>query len=173
MTHDKENLQPAPRAILIQDFADVAVPLGRIRGRFLSNDDWLVPLASAAQEDGEAITLRVGPGWAPDSVNRQVRVTLGLVHFRKSAVVVPLSWESVGLRSLFPMLDGEVEVTPLGPDSCRLTFSGSYTPPGGGFGARLDRALLHRVATSTVRSFLNKVATSLLSDDVASTPIVT
>jgi len=158
---DKPELASAPRAILIQDFADVALPLRAIRGRFLDTADWLAPLASAAQDEGESVILRVGPAWAPEGVTREVRVSLGLVHFRNEALVIPLSWESVGLRSLFPVLDGQVEVAPLGDDSSRLTFSGSYTPPGGGLGARLDRALLHRVATSTVRSFLNNVAASL------------
>ena len=46
-------------------------------------------------------------------------------------------------------------------DHFRLTLSASYVPPFGELGARLDRALLHRVAVSTVRSFLVRVAASL------------
>ena len=150
--------------MLIRDFADVAMPLSRIRGRFLAGSDWLTPLAGAAQRDGEAVIMRVGPRWVPDSVAREVKVTLGLVHFRGPALVVPLSWEAVEFKSLFPMLDGEVEVSSLPEGDSRLTFSGSYTPPGGLLGAKLDRTVLHRVASSTVRSFLNQVAAALLRD---------
>lgn len=157
-------LRPEPRAVLIRDFADVALPLSRIRGRFLSGGDWLAPLASRATADGEAVTLRVGPRWIPDSVGREVRVELGLVHFRHRALVVPLAWEAVEHTNLFPRLDGEVEVSSLADGNSRLTFSGSYTPPGGQFGARLDRTVLHRVASSTVRAFLNEVAGTLLRE---------
>ena len=153
-----------PRAILIRDFADVARPLGQIRARFLGDPLWLSPLAGAAQGDGDAVRLRVGPDWAPESVARSVEVTVGLVHRRGTSLVVPLSWEATGLRSMFPLLDGEVEVAPLDEQSSRLTFSGSYTPPWGQVGATLDRALLHRVATSTVRSFLNQIASNLMAD---------
>ncbi|MEI7779707.1 MAG: hypothetical protein WCJ42_09790 [Actinomycetes bacterium] len=152
------------RAILIRDFADVQRPLAQIRSRFLGGAHWLSPLAVTAQGDGEAVRLRIGPDWAPESIARTVEVTVGLVHHRGSNLVVPLSWEASGLRSMFPLLDGEVEVSPLDDHSSRLTLSGSYTPPWGPVGATLDRALLHRVATSTVRSFLNQVAANLMSD---------
>lgn len=152
----------APRSVLIQDFADVAVPLAVIRGQFLRRSAWLVPLATRAQRQGEEVVVRVGPAWAPESVGREVRVTVGLVHFRGMSVVVPMTWEAVSHRTWFPLLDGEIEVSPLGPGESRLTLSGSYAPPGGMFGRGIDRALMHRVATSTVRSFLNHVANSLL-----------
>jgi hypothetical protein len=42
-----------------------------------------------------------------------------------------------------------------------LILSASYVPPLGELGWRLDRALLHRVAESTVRSFLLRLAASL------------
>ena len=160
-----ESEQPvAPHAVLISDFADVALPLSRIRGQFLAGSDWLASLAGVARRDGEAVTMRVGPRWVPDSVTPEIKVTLGLVHFRRQSLVVPLSWEAVEHPSLFPMLDGEIEVSSLSDGSSRLTFSGSYTPPGGQIGARLDRTLLHRVANSTVRSFLNGVAGTLLAE---------
>jgi hypothetical protein len=40
-----------------------------------------------------------------------------------------------------------------------------YTPPLGGLGARIDRALLHRVAASTVRSFVSRLATNFQTED--------
>jgi hypothetical protein len=65
------------------------------------------------------------------------------------------------LSGIFPMLDGDLELAPLGSERCRLTLSASYMPPFGDVGRALDRALLHRVAQSTVRSFLARVAMSL------------
>ena len=116
---------------------------------------------SAAEEDGEALYMRIGPSWGAGRVAREVRVTLGPHHDPGDALVVPLAWEPSGLPGLFPVLDGDVELAPLGPDRCRLTLSASYVPPLGEFGRRLDHALLHRVARSTVRSFLARMAKSL------------
>jgi len=92
---------------------------------------------------------------------RKVRVTLGPPHNRGDAIVVPLSWKSSALPDLFPVLDGELEVAPLDPERCRVTLTASYVPPLGEVGRQLDHALFHRVAHSTVRAFLDRVADSL------------
>lgn len=153
------------RALLIQDFADVDRPLESVRGRFVGDGRWLAPLADAANDEGESLRIRIGPDWASGRMTHQVQVHLGPPHQRGDAIVVPISWEAVGLRSLFPMLDGDVELAPLGEQRCRLTLSASYVPPLGELGARLDAALLHRVAASTVRSFLARLAASLVDGD--------
>jgi len=150
------------RAFLVQDFADVDRPLESVCGRFVGDGCWLAPIADAAHEEGESLRVRIGPAWSAGRVSREVRVHLGPPHRRGDALVVPISWEAVGLRSLFPMLDGDVELAPLGAGRCRLTLSASYVPPLGELGARLDQALLHRVAASTVRAFVSRIATSLL-----------
>jgi len=78
-------------------------------------------------------------------------------------VVVGLGWQPSSFQALFPVLNGDIELAPI-DGGCRLTLSASYVPPLGEFGSHLDRALLHRVAQSTVRSFLSQVATSLQAD---------
>ena len=79
---------------------------------------------------------------------------------------MPVSWESSELPGLFPALDGDLELSPRDPDRCRVTFSASYVPPLGELGRQLDRALLHRVARSTVSSFLARVAGSLENENL-------
>jgi len=148
----------------------VSRPLEAVRERFTGDGRWLAPLASAAEEDGEALRLRIGPSWVAGRVAREVRVTLGLHHDRGDALIVPLAWEPSGLPTLLPALDGDVELAPLGPDRCRLTLSASYAPPLGELGRRLDRALLHQVARSTVRSFLSRVARSLEDENPGDEP---
>jgi len=148
-------------AIFLEDFADIARPIEAARGYFVGDGQWLAPLASAAEEYGETLQLRVGPGWAPARVAREVLVTLGSPHDRGDALVVPIAWEPSELPALFPSLEGDIALAPRGPDRCRLTLSASYVPPLGELGRRLDRVLLHRVARSTVRSFLTRVVRSL------------
>lgn len=159
------------RPIFLEDFADITLPFEVMRRRFTGDGAWLAPLASAATKDGEALRMRIGPTWAAGSFSREVRVTLGPSRERDDALVIPLAWESNELRSLFPLLEGDIELAPLGPYSCRVTLAASYVPPLGELGARLDHALLHRAAASTVRSFLSRVVANLQSEgDDPATP---
>ena len=128
---------------------------------FVGSGSWLEPLARAAEGEGEALFMRIGPSWVAGRVNHEVRVTLGLPRGRDDALVVPLAWEPSALRTLIPSLDGDLELAPLGSKLCRLTLSATYVPPLGELGARLDHALLHKVAASTVRAFLSQVATGV------------
>jgi len=152
------------RPIFLEDFADVERPFEEVRGRFTGDGGWLAPFASAAAQDGETLRMRIGPSWTAGRLTREVRVTLGTPHERGDALVIPLAWEPSGLRALFPVLDGDIELAPIGPGWCRVTLAASYVPPLGELGARVDHAFLHRVAASTVRSFLSRVATSLQVD---------
>jgi hypothetical protein len=137
-----------------------------VRGRFLSDASWFAPLASAAEKDGEDLYLRIGPSWASGRASRTVRVTLGQPHERGDALVIPLAWRSCELPTLFPSLDGDLELAPIDADRCRITLSASYFPPFGSLGGQLDRAVLHRVARSTARSFLARLA-KILEEGVA------
>ena len=65
------------------------------------------------------------------------------------------------------MLDGNLEVVPLGPERCRVVLTAAYRPPFERAGQLLDQAFLHRVAESTVRSFLTQLACTVETDVVA------
>lgn len=147
--------------IFIQDFADVDRPYCEVQTQFAGASEWLSPLASAASEDGEALRMRIGPAWSAGLVTREVSVTLGPPRPRGDALSRSLAWRASELQSLFPLLEGDIELAPIGDDDCRISLAVVYTPPLGGLGARVDRALLHRVAASTVRSFISKVASNL------------
>ena len=150
----------------LEDSVEVSRPFEAVREYFVSDGTWFAPLASAAEEDSEALYLRIGPSWASGRVAREVRVTLGPSRDCGVTVVVPVSWQSSGLSALFPVLDGDVELLPLSPDHCRVSLFASYLPPFGQVGGQLNRALLHRVAQSTVRSFLARVAESLEDENL-------
>jgi hypothetical protein len=114
-----------------------------------------------ATQDGETIRMRIGPSWAAGLITRQVNVTLWPPRARDDALARSVTWVPVEWQSLFPLLDGDIELAPLGPQCSRLSLAVAYTPPMGGFGVQVDRTLLHRVAASTVRSFLVQVAEGL------------
>ena len=151
--------------IFIQDFVDIDAPFKTIRERFTGDSEWLGPMANAAAQDGETMRMRIGPTWAAGLITREVRVTLGPSRERNDALYRSITWKASGMPSLFPLLDGDIELAPVGRLSSRVSVDIIYTPPLGGFGARMDRALMHRVAASTVRSFISRVATQLRPDD--------
>ena len=71
---------------------------------------------------------------------------------------LPFSWRATGPHGLFPVLEGDMEVAPLGDGLTQLAVSARYAPPLGLFGRVIDRTLLHRVAEGTVKDFLDRVA---------------
>jgi hypothetical protein len=149
--------------IFIEDFIDIDRPFYALQERFCDDGKWLAPLATEATRAGESLRMRIGPVWAAHLVTREVHVTLWPPRERDSSLVRSLSWVPSEWQSLFPMLDGDIELAPIDPTWCRLSLAVAYTPPLGGFGARVDRALFHRVAESTVRSFLTQVSERLKS----------
>ena len=145
----------------IEDFVDVDSPFEKLRARFSGDGEWLSPLATVATQHGDNFQMRIGPSWAAGIVGREVIVTLWPPRERGYALARSLSWTPSDWQFIFPLLDGDLELAPLGPDQCRISLAATYTPALGRFGAQVDRALLHHVAASTVRSFLTQVATKL------------
>ena len=73
--------------------------------------------------------------------------------------MLALRREAAGLcGGLFPALDAGVTLTPAGEQATVLELAGAYRPPPGAAGDGLDRAIMHRVATATTRTFMNRVA---------------
>lgn len=148
-------------AVFVEDFVEMPCPLGEIRGRFLDGEEWLAPLANAAEEDGETLRMQIGPSWLGGRMTREVRARVLGVRERQDAIVVSISWHAARHPALFPVLEGDLELAPIGGGLCRLTLSASYVPPLGELGHSLDTALLRRVGQSTVRSFVQRLATSI------------
>lgn len=153
--------RPHP-AVFLQDFVDVECAADDVSRRLGGGGAWLTPLASAAGGDGGTLQMRLGPSMSGELVTREVRVRLGQpATTTGGGAVVPIRWEDARYPALFPVLDGDLEVARLDDGSCRLVLNASYRPPLEGIGMLLNQALLHRVAESTARSFLGRVATEL------------
>ena len=76
----------------------------------------------------------------------------------------PLRWTASGHAGLFPALDADLEVAPIGPGRTQLAMSARYVPPFGAVGRTIDRALLSRVAEATVKDFLDRVAEAIMGE---------
>jgi hypothetical protein len=61
---------------------------------------------------------------------------------------VGVRFEPVGVNgALFPVLDADIKLSAEGSQGTRVALTGCYRPPFGALGARLDRMLMHTVAT--------------------------
>ena len=151
--------------MLLHDFAYVPVSAERVCERVVANDnEWLVPLAAAAMDEGEALRLRVGPLNALPMLGKTVTCEIGQALTRGDMTVVPLTWTATSTPGLFPVLSADLEIAPLGGQLTQITIHGRYEPPLGAVGRRLDRLLMHRIAEATVRAFLVRLVSTLAAE---------
>jgi hypothetical protein len=100
-------------------------------------------------------------------VSKLVRVQARELSWTDISAGLALRWEATGVGgALFPVLDADLTLAPDGMGTV-LRLAGSYRPPLGPLGQALDRAILHRVAEATIRTFLARVAAQLTGHPVA------
>src|SRR5712691_943085 len=134
---------------------DVSFAVARERLARLSESGALFGPSEDSYSRGSA---RVGVA----GVAKLVRVQVRALSWTDASAGLALRWEATGAGGgLFPVLDADLKLAALG-ESTVLTMAGSYRPPLGSLGEALDRTILHRVATATVRSFLARVAAQII-----------
>jgi hypothetical protein len=116
--------------------------------------------ADVAYREGEELRSRLRSGQG--AVAKTVRLHVGNPHQQDGQVRIPLTWEATGTPGLFPRMDADLVLAAVGPELTHVEFRGTYRPPLGPVGRALDRALLHRVAEASVKSFVDQLAAALL-----------
>ena len=107
---------------------------------------------------------RVGPG----VVSKLVRVQVRELSCTDKSSGLALRWEATGAGGkLFPVLDADLILADIGAQGTLVALTGVYRPPLGALGQALDRAVLHRVAVTTIKGFLARVAAQLADQPVA------
>jgi hypothetical protein len=124
---------------------------------------WLPGLAEEANRRGDALLAEVGFG-EDVRIARRVAVELGSPIRMPTKTVVPLQWRAAGGPGLFPSLDADLEIAPLGLNATQLAVSARYVPPLGRLGRAIDRAVLHRVAEATIKDFLDHVREAVIRE---------
>ena len=147
-------------------FVEIPLARGRVEAALSEHPRrWLPGLANAANRRGDELLAEVGFGEAI-RIEREVRVEIGPPHRSASKTVFPLSWEAADRPGLFPSLDADLEVAPLGPAWTQLAMNARYVPPFRAIGRALDRAILSRVAEATLKDFLDHVAVAVSEPQV-------
>lgn len=128
----------------------------------LVDPDWLgTPIASARAGTRRYLTdlsLPVREHSPQLTFKKAAYVDLGEARAVSDGCEVEISWQSSSLAPLFPVFAGRLKLTPT-----EIRLEGFYAPPGGEFGAVLDRAFLNIAARGTARWFLERAAAALSS----------
>ena len=139
----------------------------------LTRGGWLSDASGAAYAEGLAGLVRVGPLGDMLGASKLVRVLLLEPVERVGSLTLSLRWEATGVMGrLFPVLDANIILIPAGENASQLALAGAYRPPFAAVGEKLDRVLLHRAASATVRSLLKRIAETIAParPDVGSEP---
>jgi len=117
-----------------------------------------------------AYTSELGIGNGDGRISRRLLVTAGAAQPFAYGLLVPIEWRAAQHPERYPTLAGVLRLEPSGP-VCRLRLDAHYVPPAGRLGAAVDRALLHNVAETSVREFVQRVAARLARGARFSGPI--
>jgi hypothetical protein len=144
--------------MFVQYYGVVDRPFAEVSEDLIAMGNGLSVTANVAYRHGEELLARLsGPG----AVAKTVVLELGEPVRAGDSTTVPLSWWATGTPGLFPTMDADLTAAALGPDLTQITFRGSYKPPLGIVGQVLDRTLLHRLAESSVKDFVDRVISEL------------
>lgn len=125
----------------------------------------LTAWAKLAYEGAEELRTKVGVGpWVPA---KEVELVVYKPVARQGGIQIPIFWKATGPDALFPTLEADLVLEPVGDSMTQLTLRGSYRPPMGWLGELLDRAVLHRLAEACVKNFLDRIAAAFQSVDAA------
>ena len=139
--------------------AEVSVAAATARLASLLAGTTLSTASHAAWSEGIA---RIGPAGPVPGLSKLVHVRVREPVQRGAVTVLALRWEAVGASErLFPVLDADITLIPDGDDATLIGLHGVYGPPAGSVGGMLDRAILHRIAAATIRSFLSRLASAI------------
>jgi hypothetical protein len=121
----------------------------------------LSALADLAYREGQELRSRVGPGFG--NLAKEVRLQIGSPQIHRIGLIYPVSWSALGAEALFPRLNADLVISHVGVHGTRIIMDGTYEPPLGQLGRAVDRILMRRIAESTVKSWVDRLAESLIA----------
>jgi len=150
--------------MFVRYFVEISLPRQMVEAVVTASPEtWLPVMATEADENGRRLLADVGIGHE-FRIGRTVELDVGEPLRLSTKTVIPLGWRSTGAASLFPDMEADLEIAPLGEHRCQLAINGRYRPPMRSLGRVLDRALLSRVAEATVKDFLERVRDRILQE---------
>lgn len=144
-----------------RSFAEITGPFEEAEAALLRRPQiWLTGAdAPYAKPDLDSDEIYVDFGAA--GLTENVYIAIGRLSRHPTKTNVSVSWHASSPSSLFPRLEGLLEISRVGPRQTLLALLVEYQPPVDPFGEILDGALLHRIAAATVSIFRDTVALAL------------
>jgi hypothetical protein len=148
--------------MLLRYFVVVARPFEEIETDLVTGaQNWMPALAWKSNGHGLQLLSELGFAIGKRRVGRRIEVELGSPRRMTGVTLLPIRWKAAGHQELFPNLEGQLEIAPIGRSTTQIGLSASYEPPLGLLGKIADRALMHRVAEITVKDFLDRIGDQL------------
>src|ERR1035437_3440071 len=143
--------------MFIRYFVELPYPWQRVADAIGQNKmSWVEKLIdTSCQEEGRRISS-VGFNLGNKRIQRDVKVETISPMVVGQSLFCPIKWYSSNHKELFPIMDGDIIVSPLGKDLTQLSINAQYTPPLAWVGKLADKALFHRIGEATLADFLEK-----------------
>jgi hypothetical protein len=148
--------------MLLRYFVVVARPIEEIETELVAGaQNWMPALAWKSNGQGLRLLSELGFEVGKRRIARRIEVELGAPRRLTGVTLLPIRWKASSQAGLFPALEGNLEIAPIGKRTTQIGLSASYEPPLGLMGKIADRALMHRVAEITVKDFLDRIGDQL------------
>ncbi len=153
--------------MLLQELIHVDAPMGAVRDRVLGPDrnGWTTLVKSGGAQGGGRGRLRVGLHGDRSLFAKTFEVELRPPGMRAADIVVEFTASPVGLRLLFPIVRGAIEINPAGASGTQLGEQRPVAPtvsaPASVGTARRTRVLIiedHRVVAEGLRELIDREA---------------
>ena len=149
------------QTVFVYYYIQIDRPIGVVEPRFKSFFSTFNSWAESAYRDGEDLRANISVGSGPVSVAKSVRMQVGDPSATGDETTVPIIWEATGATALFPKMEGSLMMAAIGSEMTQLAFRGTYDPPMGALGRALDKVLMHRLAESSVKGFVDRIGSAL------------
>lgn len=151
-------------------FVHLNRPFSAVEPALVGHLNQLGSFAHEAYREGEHLREkidRIALRHDHPAMAKTVQLLSGIPLRGDQQTTIPFAWEATGSPGLFPRLDADLIVAAVGPELCQVAMRGTYAPPLGPLGRALDRAVLHRIAEVSVKSFVDRVADLVGGDGAA------
>jgi len=140
-------------------YVELPIPAVEVERGFLTEGirGWLPGLIADGSVHEKRLMAEVGFAVRGKRFGRRGTVSVGEPRRTGQSIVVPLGWIASDQAGLFPRVEADLEIAPLGPNATQVSLSARYTPPLGMVGHVLDRALMHRVAEAVVKNTTERI----------------
>lgn len=149
--------------IFVKYYVELRHPLAVVQSALLeeSPESWIPGLLADGAETERRLLAEVAIEIAHHPLRKKGWITVGPSAPLGVGLVIPVEWRAAWAEHLFPRVEADIQLAPLGAALTQLSINARYEPPLAAFGRLVDRTLLHRVAEAAIRDFTLRVAEHL------------